>query len=92
MFSHTCVKSLYIYPAIESIGNYAFYNCKQFQGLSCNHTVPPALGTNAFEDCDNMWYIKVPKGSIESFKKADGWKEFNKDNRFGKNFFYEMEE
>ena len=39
-----------------------------------------------------MWYIKVPKASIESFKQADGWKEFDKNNSLGKNFFYEMEE
>lgn len=91
MFSHTCVKYLYIYPAIESIGKYAFYNCKKFQGLSCNHTEPPTLGENAFKGCDNMWYIKVPKEAIESFKTADGWSAFNKNNKFNKNFFYEME-
>ena len=92
MFSHTCVKYLYIYPAIESIGKYAFYNCEKFQGLSCNHTTPPTLGENAFEDCDNMWYIKVPGESIESFQNADGWSEFNKNNKFDKNYFYKMEE
>lgn len=90
MFSHTCVESLYIYPAIESIGKYAFYNCEKFQGLSCNHTVPPTLGENAFKNCDNMWYIKVPETSIESFQNADGWSEFNKNNKFGNSYFYKM--
>ena len=91
MFSHSCVKYLYIYPAIESIGYRAFYNCDKFQGISCNHLVPPTLGEGAFKDCDNMWYIKVPAEAIETFKSADGWKEFDKMNIYGKNFYYEME-
>ena len=91
MFSHTCITSVYIYPAIQSIGKYAFYNSTQFGGLSCNHTTPPTLGENAFKDCESFWYIKVPAEAMPAFKSADGWKAYDKDNKYGKNFYYEME-
>jgi hypothetical protein len=91
MFSHTRITSMYIYPAIKSIGKYAFLNCTQFGGLSCNHTTPPTLGENAFEDCDNFWYIKVPAEAIPAFKSAYGWSAYDKNNAYGKNFYYEME-
>ena len=70
----------------------AFANCALFQGISCNHTIPPSLDKYAFEGCSEMWYIKVPKESMSAFKGADGWKDFNRNNKYGKNFFYEMEE
>lgn len=45
----------------------------------------------AFEDCDNFWYIKMPGEAIPAFKSADGWKMYDRENRFGQNFYYKME-
>jgi hypothetical protein len=92
MFSGVRMQSVYIYPAIEDIGYRAFYDCRLFQGLSCNHTVPPTLGNEAFKDCNEMWYIKVPKEAMSAFKSATNWSAYDKANKYGKNFYYEMEE
>ena len=91
MFSGVRLRHLYIYPTIKSIGYRAFYDCRLFQGLSCNHMTPPTLGESAFEACNEMWYIKVPKEAMSAFKSADGWKEYDKTNKHGNNFYYEME-
>lgn len=91
MFSGVRLKYLYIYPTIKRIGFRAFYDCRLFQGISSNHTTPPALDKTAFEACNEMWYIKVPKEAMTAFKSSEGWKDFDKNNKYGHNFFYEME-
>ena len=90
MFSQLRVKSVWFYPTVTSIGYRAFYECKVFQGLSCGHETPPTLGAGAFSGCDAMWYIRVPESSIPKFKSADGWKEFDRNNNSGNNFYYSL--
>lgn len=90
MFSLLCVQYVYFYPAITSIGKYAFNGCSVFEGLSCHHTTPPTLGASAFEGCDRMWYIRVPKDSMSAFKSAPGWKDYDRLNPSGKNFYLEQ--
>ena len=92
MFSRVRLQYLYIYPSVMFIDHGAFANCALFQGISCNHMIPPSLDKYAFEGCNEMWYIKVPKDSMSAFKGADGWKDFDRNNKYGANFFYEMEE
>jgi hypothetical protein len=91
MFSGVRVQSVYIYPAIEEIGEGAFYDCRIFTGLSCNHITPPTLGNKAFERCDQMYYIKVPTEAMEAFKSAPNWSAYNVNNKYGHNYYYEME-
>lgn len=91
MFSQLHVKSVYLYPAIKSIGAYAFNDCSIFQGLSCHHIDPPTLGENAFDDCSEMWYIRIPEDAMTNFKSANGWKEFDRNNKYNKNFYYTQE-
>ena len=87
MFSNVRMQSIYIYPAIKEIGYRAFYECPIFTGLSCNHTTPPTLDSNAFEDCDKMFFIKVPEEAMDTFKSAPNWSDFNRDNSYGENFY-----
>ena len=87
MFSNVRMQSIYIYPAIKEIGYRAFYECPIFTGLSCNHTTPPTLDSNAFEDCDKMFFIKVPEEAMDTFKSAPNWSEFNRNNSYGQNFY-----
>lgn len=90
MFSCTRVQYIWIPNTVTSIGKRAFYYCLAFEGLSCNHTEPPTLGDNAFEDCDAMWYIKVPAESMSKFKSANNWKDYNRNNPNGRNFYYTL--
>ena len=90
MFSKLRVKSVWLYPTVTSIGYRAFYECKAFQGLSCGHETPPTLGAEAFSGCDAMWYIRVPESSMSKFKSADGWKEYDRNNNSGNNFYYPL--
>lgn len=90
MFSGVRLRSIYLYPAIKSIGYCAFWDCRIFQGLSCHHTVPPTLGDSAFEDCKEMWYIRVPEEAISAFKSADNWEDYDRNNKYNENFYYKQ--
>ena len=87
MFSGVRVQSVYIYPAIKEIGEGAFYDCRIFTGLSCNHITPPTLGNKAFERCEKMYFIKVPEEAIDTFKSAPNWSAFDRVGSDGKNFY-----
>ena len=87
MFSGVRMRSVYIYPAIKEICKGAFYDCRIFTGLSCNHTTPPTLAEDAFKDCDKMYFIKVPEEAIDTFKKAPNWSAFDRVGSDGKNFY-----
>ena len=90
MFSGVRLRYLYLYPAIKSIGYCAFWDCRIFQGLSCHHAEPPTLGDSAFDDCNEMWYIRVPEASMTAFKSANNWKNFDRNNKYGENFYYKQ--
>ena len=87
MFSHVRVPYMYIYPAIREIGYRAFYKCPIFTGLSCNHTTPPILDSNAFEGCEKIYFIKVPEEAIDTFKNAPNWSAFDRVGSDGKNIY-----
>jgi hypothetical protein len=87
MFSHVRVPYMYIYPAIREIGYRAFYKCPIFTGLSCNHTTPPTLDSNAFEGCEKIYFIKVPEETIDTFKSAPNWSAFDRVGSDGKNIY-----
>jgi hypothetical protein len=45
------------------------------------------LAEDAFEDCEKMYFIKVPEEAIETFKKAPNWSAFDRVGSDGKNFY-----
>ena len=87
MFSRVRMRYFYIYPSVLMIGHCAFSDCSLLEGLSCNHTTPPALSAFAFENCKNIYFIKVPEEAIDTFKNAPNWSAFNRDNRYGQNIY-----
>lgn len=82
MFSKLNIKQIWIPREVISIGNSAFANCAKFDGLTCNHTTPPTLGTNAFLNCgcdtsiNGIRYISVIKGAKAAFVNAPGWSNY----------------
>lgn len=82
MFAKASVSgSVWIPNTIESIGDYAFYDCDNLGGLTLGYdgtTTFPSIGTGVFNDCGRFTYIKVRNRVHEQFESAaknntSGW-------------------
>lgn len=68
--------------SLVSIGDNAFQECGWFNGtrVGCTVTIyadtPPTLGEYVFEDA-GIRVIKVPSGSVDTYKAAPGWSDFS---------------
>ena len=68
---------LYIGNSVTSIGNYAFSNCTGLTEIVSLASIPPVCNAGVFENVDkSLCTLKVPKGSKDDYRQADGWKEF----------------
>ena len=76
---------------VTSIGHMAFQNCEGLETVTMLGSTPPTLGVSSsgktahFEGCkfvtDNAKGIKVPAGSVDTYKAAwTEWKEFISEN------------
>ena len=72
----TGLTSITIGKNVTSIGRYAFYYCTGLTSVTAYNPTPVNLNL-AFGDvdCANC-KLYVPKGSVELYKAAEGWKEF----------------
>ena len=63
---------------VTSIGNGAFVGCSGLTDVTCYATTPPELGSSVWEnvDCSKI-PLYVPTNSVDLYKNADQWKEFN---------------
>ncbi len=63
--------------AVKKVGKYAFDNCTGLKSIYSNAVNPPACRSNAFHE-DTKWDcpLYVPKGSIDAYKAATGWRDF----------------
>ena len=69
--------SITIGNSVTSIGNYAFSGCSGIREIQCNASVPPALGTNAFDGLStNHVKLYVPSGCKDAYAFAKGWDAF----------------
>jgi hypothetical protein len=81
----TSLKSIVLPASIVSIGGSSFYRCSNLKTVTIHSIVPPVLGGQAFYIglyvSDGKYHypdsILVPKESLDSYKKADGWKEYS---------------
>lgn len=64
--------SVTIGDKITSIGDGAFYYCKNLKSVTCLATTPPTLGSDAFNNTNDC-PIYVPAESVETYKAANGW-------------------
>ena len=73
----TGLTSVTIGNSVTSIGNYAFSNCTGLTELVSLASIPPVCNAGVFENVDkSLCTLKVPKGSKDDYRQADGWKEF----------------
>ncbi len=69
--------SITIPNSVTSIGNYAFCECTGLTELVSLASIPPICNAGVFENVDkSLCTLKVPMGSKNAYRQADGWKEF----------------
>lgn len=70
--------SITIPNSVTSISGYAFSECTGLTSVTCNAITPPALESKVFSGLNcAMTPLYVPAQSVEAYKAADQWKDFN---------------
>ncbi len=63
---------------VTDIGGSAFRDCSNLTSFTCMATTPPILGNNVFQNVDcSQIPLYVPATSVNAYKVAEQWKEFN---------------
>ncbi len=75
-FNCISLKSIEIGSGIKSIGDQAFQRCSSLTDVYCRALTPPACGENAFSEVNSTINLYVPTESVDSYRAADGWKDF----------------
>lgn len=77
--SCTAITGLVIPKGVAVIDEYAFKDCYSLNSIVCENPDPPTIYNNSFEGVpkDNFT-VEVPKGSVEKYREAPGWKEFKR--------------
>ena len=70
--SCSSLTSVTIPSSVTSIDNYAFSFCPSLTSVTVEATIPPALGSGAFDGTNNC-PIYVPSESVETYKAASEW-------------------
>ena len=60
--------------SVATIGEQAFYGCGHLASIKIKATTPPTLGNEALPSIISAIY--VPEESVDTYKSADGWKDF----------------
>jgi hypothetical protein len=74
-----CIRlmSLTIGNSIEFIGEYAFSGCIGLTSVSILNPVPPTINHETFLGLPASVILYVPEGSIDAYRAAEGWNNFN---------------
>ena len=77
------LESVILGKALTSIGKGVFDACSGLKTIECLATTPPECGILCFHGVDyTACTLTVPEGAEETYRKADGWKEFLYDGFF----------
>ena len=69
--------SIDIPNSVTSLGYGAFADCSGLTSITCESVTPPALGDEVFHTVDKAIPLYVPAASVDAYKAADQWKDFN---------------
>lgn len=61
---------------LAAIGKRAFYYCTGLKEITALSPIPPRVEDGAFYNVNKTIPVKVPQGSVEAYRVADGWNEF----------------
>ena len=70
----TLLETATIPSSVATIGEQAFYGCGYLASIKIKATTPPTLGNGALPSIISAIY--VPEESVDTYKSADGWKDF----------------
>lgn len=74
MFNNcTSLTSVIFGDSVETIADYSFQDCTSLTSVTVLAETPPALDTIAFIRCSALTSIKVPAGSVDTYKSTPGW-------------------
>ena len=73
----TSLTSVTIPNSVTSIGSSAFSNCSSLTSITCYAYKQPTLGTDVFYNVDKSIPLYVPEETIDLYKAAAQWKDFN---------------
>ena len=73
----SCLTSITIPNSVTSIGIYAFANCSCLTSITCEASSPPICSGTSFYKVNNSIPVYVPANSVDTYKAADEWKNFN---------------
>ena len=69
------LKSVIIPESILSLDGNAFHRCGKLSSVTCLAPTPPLFMNGVFDGCP-IQAIKVPAESVDSYKSAEGWKNY----------------
>ena len=75
----TALTGIILPKNVELIEDRAFYECYSLNSIVCENPEPPVARGDAFYGVpkDNFT-VEVPKGSVEKYREAPGWREFKR--------------
>ncbi len=77
------LKELTLPASLASIKDNGFAGCVKLSQMNVNAIVPPQVDARTFEDVDRSIPVIVPDESVEQYKSAPVWKEFNVRSKIG---------
>ena len=73
------ITGLVIPEGVDLIDELAFDGCNGIGSIVSYATEPPVIADKAFNGVNkDNFTVEVPKGSVDKYKEADGWKEFKR--------------
>ena len=79
----TYLKDLTLPASLQSIADNGFAGCSKLAQIQVNAIIPPQVNARTFEEVDRSIPVIVPDESVEQYKSAPVWKEFNVRGKIG---------
>ena len=76
-FDCTYLSELTLPATMEYIADNGFALCAKLRRMNVNATTPPQVEARTFEDVDRTIPVVVPDASVNAYKAAPVWQEFN---------------
>ena len=76
-YEMSAITSITFGSNVTNIGKHTFESCEDLASITCEASIPPTCGTDAFTGVSIFIPVHVPHLSIDKYAKAPIWKEFD---------------